>query len=279
MLRRTIFICVFLRLSVGASASDLALAPAEELLRVYSELRQLRAGDQWAAAENVAWKRDSATFKFESGRLSFAAPVGGRVVGAVFVGRGTFVLEPPTPVAQQQIARFTKSPKLEDVFNEAIFFFTDDSWAELQKLVTVQSGGVDTTAASKLASAQRQYAESFNDWIDNQIKGNFAMRNLAARMLADLTDPTSRGFFLADFKGERSGDLLFHISWNRDSLLMPGTSNDEEVTLLHYNLGDYYEWWSGFHLREEYARTPHPEHRRLLAHCRQERIEAQVGKD
>ncbi len=45
------------------------------------------------------------------------------------------------------------------------------------------------------------------------------MRNLAARMLADLTDPSSKGFFLADFKGHHHGDLLYLISWNRDTPL------------------------------------------------------------
>jgi hypothetical protein len=105
------------------------------------------------------------------------------------------------------------------------------------------------------------------------------MRNLAARMLADLTDPSSKGFFLADFKGERSGDLLYHVSWNRDPLLLSDISNDEEIMLVHYNLANFYEWWAGFHVAEEYVRTPYPEHRVLLAHCRQNRIQAEILKD
>jgi len=105
------------------------------------------------------------------------------------------------------------------------------------------------------------------------------MRNLAARMLADLTDPSSQGFFLADFKGQHHGDLLYHISWNRDSLLLPGFANDEEVMLVHYNRNEYFEWWAGFHRAEEYAHTAWPEHRTLLAHCRQGNIDAEIGKD
>jgi hypothetical protein len=49
--------------------------------------------------------------------------------------------------------------------------------------------------------------------------------------LADFTDSSSRGFFLADFKGKNSGDLLFHISWNRSPLLLPEYSKGEEVML------------------------------------------------
>lgn len=72
---------------------------------------------------------------------------------------------------------------------------------------------------------------------------------------------------------------MFQVSWNRDPLLLPVFGNDEEVMLLHYNRGEYYEWWSGFHLAQEYARTTHPEHRTLLAHCQREVIDAEVTQD
>jgi hypothetical protein len=268
-------LCIF---APRAAAVDLSTASPQELLRVYGQLRQLVPGDQWAVAENVAWKRDAATFTFQDGRLTFAAPVEGHVLGAVFEGRGTFELDPPTPIEQRQIARFAGSPRLQDSFRSATFFFTDDSWEQLQKLVLIRSGGANPGAADRLASAQKRYSEDFNGWIDNQRKGNFVMRNLAARMLADLADPSSRGSFLADFKGEHSGDLLLEISWNRDSFLLPELSNDEEVMLLHYNPNNYYEWWAGFHLQTEYVHTLRPEHRMVLAHCRQERIDAEVSK-
>ena len=266
-------------LAVRGLAADLATATPESLMHIYAQLRQLKAGDQWAAAERVSLKRDAGTFTFTDGRLNFAAPVEGHVLAASFEGEGTFELNPPTPIDQRQLARFTKgAPKLEDPFRKAVFFFTDDSFAEIQKLVRVQSGGAPL-AADTFASVQKKFAESFNDWWSNEAKGNFQMRNLAARMLADLTDPTSRGFFLADFKADKSGDLIFLVSWNRDSILLPGANNDEEVMLIHNNRTNYFEWWSGFHLAEEYTRTLHPEHRTLLAHCRRESIDAEVGKD
>jgi hypothetical protein len=73
--------------------------------------------------------------------------------------------------------------------------------------------------------------------------------------------------------------LLFHISWNRDSLLLPEYAKGEEVMLLHLNPGNYYEWWSGFHLSSEYAQSPYPDHRNLLAHCPAAQIDLQVAKD
>jgi len=279
--RLSIGIGLGLCLLLGAmlKAADLATAPSGDLLKVYAKLRALQAGDQGAVAENVVWKRDAATFTLKDGRLTFAAPVEGRVLAAAFTGEGVFELNPPTALDRRQIERFNKGQKLNDHFKEAAFFFTDGSFDELQKLVNIRPGADNQAGGKLLAAAQKRYQEEFNGWWENVVKGHPAMRNLAGRMLADLTDPSSRGFFLADLKTEHHDDLLFHISWNRDTLLLPFFATDEEVMLVHYKRGQYHEWWSGFHLAEEYAKNPHPEHRTLLAHCRQEHIEAEIGKD
>jgi len=261
----------------SARAADLAQATPEELKAVYAQLRQLHAGEQWGIAENVSLKRDAGTFNFRDGRLVFAAPVADRIVAAAFEGQGSFSLDPPTPIDQRQIARYTKSPRLEDQFRKAVFFFTDDTFAELKKIVMIRPSGAPPSDV--ITSIQKEFSESFNNWWSNRRQGNFQMRNLAARMLADLTDPSSRGFFLAVFKTDHVGDLVFHISWNRDSLLMPDLNNDEEVMLLHYYRSNYHEWVSGFHLAEEYARQARPQHRSLLVRCPRQTIEAEVTKD
>jgi hypothetical protein len=275
-LRLSVLLC-FLQLAASLWAADLSTAPPEELLRLYQQLRSLQGSDQGAVAENVDWKRDAATFTFVDGRLTFAQPVAGRVLAAVFEGHGRIELKPPTETEQHQLARHTKSPELADEFKQAVFFFTDDSWSQLQQLLHVRGGGDAADASKVLRDAQRKYSERFNDWWENQHNGNPLMRNLAARILADLTDPSSRGFFLADFKAEHAGSLLYHISWNRDPLFLPEFSNDEEVQLIHYNLNNYSEWWAGFHLGDEYRATTRPEHRKLLAHCWNEKIDAEIS--
>ena len=264
----------------GPAVTDLPAASSDVLLRVYAQLRSLQASDQSGVAENVAWQRDSATFNFKDGRLTFAAPVAGHVVAAVFIGQGTFELDPPTAIDRHQIERFTKEPRLVENFREATFFFTDNSWDELQKLVNIRQRGDDTAAATKiLETTQKKFSGEFNEWWSNRAKDSPVMRNLPARLLADLSDPTSHGLFLADIKGDHYGGLLYEISGNRDSILMPFFATDEEVKLIRYKLNEYSEWWSGFHLKNEYARNPHPEHRYLLAHCSDEHIEAEISKD
>jgi Peptidase family M1 domain len=262
----------------SALAEDLASAPSDQLLDVYKQLRTLQGSGQGAVAENVVFKRDAATFTFQNGRLTFAAPVAGRVVAAVFQGTGSFELDPPDAMGRRQIARFTQAPRLVDTFSQVVFFFTDDSLDQFQGQMKVWPGADAGVATSAIAGVQRRFQEDYNGWWSNQNKGNPEVRNLAARMLADLTDPTSKGFFLASFKAGHAGDLIFSISWNRDGVLLPGFPNSDEVMLLHVNPGNYSEWWAGFHLKEEYAKSPHPDHRTLLAHCMAETINLDVAK-
>jgi len=123
------------QLAACLSAADLPTAPPDELIHIYQQLRSLQGSDQGAVAENVEWKRDAATFTFIDGRLTFAQPVAGHVLAAVFDRRGRIQLKPPTETEQHQLARFTKAPELADEFKQAVFFFTDDSWSQLQQLV------------------------------------------------------------------------------------------------------------------------------------------------
>lgn len=265
--------------AMGSGESrDLATEPGDELMKVYADLRSLQGSDQGAVTENAVFKRDAGTFTFQSGRLTFAAPVAGRVVAAVFTGQGTFELNPPTPMDQHQIARFAKAPKLTDGFRQAVFFFTDDSWPELNKLLKVQPGAGGAETSKILQSAERMYQENLNGWWESFSRGGFEMENLPARMLADLTDPSSKGMFLADIKSDNHDELFFHVSWNRDPIFLPGLASGEDVELIHSKHGQYWEWWSGFHLAEEYAKSPHPEHRHPPAHSVESRISAEIDK-
>ncbi|MBN1568211.1 MAG: hypothetical protein JXA73_10215 [Acidobacteria bacterium] len=278
MKRLGILLVGILSFAVSAYAEDLSAASPQDLLGVYKQLRTIAVGNEAALVENVVLRRDAATFTFVSGRMTFAAPIAGRVLAAQFQGEGKFELQPPTVLDKRQVSRFTGKAGVEDTFREAVFFFTDDTYAEFCKLMKIQAAPA-TGEKAMIPASQKQYIESYNGWIENQRKGNPVMRNLGARILADLTDSGSRGFFLADFKAKEAGDLLFHISWNRDSLLLPDAGRGEEVILLHLNPGNYYEWWSGFHLADEYAKSPHVDHRALLVSSPVTHIDLQVTKD
>jgi hypothetical protein len=49
-------------------------------------------------------ERDAFRFQFDSGAFHFLAPVGGRTVGAVFVGHGSYRLSPASENERRQLA-------------------------------------------------------------------------------------------------------------------------------------------------------------------------------
>src|SRR5713226_3050229 len=91
------FLFVLAGLGQPASGADLSKMDSAGLLARYQELRNVDLdGNRIASVENFSFKKEAATFNFINGYLYFLAPVGDKVVGAVFIGEGTFGLKPPT---------------------------------------------------------------------------------------------------------------------------------------------------------------------------------------
>ncbi|MBP7864434.1 MAG: hypothetical protein KA419_00680 [Acidobacteria bacterium] len=262
-----------------APAADLSTLPAADLVKLYGRLRDLSDGDGWASVKGVTLRREHAVFTLDEGTLSFAAPVEGRVLAALFEGKGSVVFTPPTPMHKAQMRRAVRDDVLRSEFKSAVFLFTDATGEELNKLVTLQASGNPLKAKAPLAAALKRYAEEYNGWVDNQAKDNPWITNLPARMLADLTEPDAKGFFLAHLRGTDFGDLFYHFCPNRPPVINPFLATDEEVMLLRSNPGTSTEFWCGCHLASEYAAEPHPEHHATRFHCATQAVTADIDKD
>src|SRR5436305_14726353 len=70
----------------------------------YTELRNARPDGRTVPVSGMVLERDVFRFKFESGAFHFLKPVGGRTVGAVFVGHGSYRLSPATENERRQLA-------------------------------------------------------------------------------------------------------------------------------------------------------------------------------
>jgi hypothetical protein len=97
----TALLTVFATLLTGALflaapvADSQNAAPGPNSDPTYQALRSLTLSGEAVSVNNLELKRDAGTFHLHSGTLCFVSPVAGRVTGAVFVGDGNFVLEPP----------------------------------------------------------------------------------------------------------------------------------------------------------------------------------------
>ncbi len=97
---------------------------------IYSTLRNLTLGTEAVSISNFDLKRDAGTFRFRSGTVCFVAPVNNRVTGAVFVGDGLFLLNPPFESERKSLAYLTKEPEFKERFEHLLLRFTDSTYEE-----------------------------------------------------------------------------------------------------------------------------------------------------
>lgn len=209
---------------------------------VYQQLRQASLSGEAVTLNNYTLKRDGGTFTLD-GTVSFVAPVEGKVTGAVFTGSGTFTIHPPTAVERRSVAIYL-GPNFSEHFKEAVFRFTDDTYADLKK---AGSAGAAAAGGGALSGSEGELHDGLK-------------YNLPARILEDLLNPDEPdGIFWAFIHGDKYGKLVYIV----DPHGVPAVGNfetgfqlpnlvPEEVALLTY--GEQLSGvWTAFHRPGEYA--------------------------
>ena len=109
----------------------------------YAEVLALAPrADRIAQVSNLVLQRDAARFTLANGTIYLLSSVGGRTMGAVFQGEGTFSFSPPTRIEQDRLARFEKSRSLDARMTELVLLFADSTLAELERRVKFSNGQV-----------------------------------------------------------------------------------------------------------------------------------------
>src|ERR1700740_950588 len=127
---------VLVRLSVLASlvvlAFFLATSPGysqdANSMAIYGALRNLTLGSESVSLSNIDLKRDGGPFRFRSGTVCLPPPINGKVTGAVFVGDGTFLLNPPSEPERKSLEYLTKEPEFNERFEKLLLRFTDSTY-------------------------------------------------------------------------------------------------------------------------------------------------------
>ncbi|MEM8961407.1 MAG: M1 family aminopeptidase [Acidobacteriota bacterium] len=163
----------------------------------YDALRDARLDGRQVAVENLLLERDAHRFTLESGTVYFVTPVAERTIGAVFVGQGSYVLNPASEHERDHLAfrlgkRNDGFEVLRDRFESLILWFGDDTDRELMALGGPVTEGTPSAAATKaLEDARRWQREDLE-------------KNLSIRLLQDLLDVPgmTSGAFMALFDGQ-----------------------------------------------------------------------------
>ena len=170
---------------------------------------------------DLALKRDRAEMVF-TGDFYFAAPIDGRITGAVFIGNGTFKAPaPPMQFEKESMIRFLNEDVAESDFRTAVLRFSDDTFDIIGK-------GMDASAAAS-SDAQKLAAE-----LEPRLLKETGA-NISSRLLISLVNHESPGFFLAQFdKGKRDRFTYLVDPQTRIPGLAFGINGGEKVLLFSY---------------------------------------------
>jgi hypothetical protein len=210
-IRRVLPGILFLFITIPLPAQDI------DASTFYDALKKFELHGK-ASVSNLTLKRDRAEMTF-TGDFYFAAPLNGRIAGAVFIGNGTFKADaPPISYEKESMQRFLNSESAESDFKTAVLRFSDDTMDIIGKEMDVNAAA--TADAQKLASELEP----------RLMKETGA--NISARLLLSFVNQESPGIFIAQFDKGRLGRFTFLVDMQAR---IPGSAfsiNGGEKTLL-----------------------------------------------
>jgi peptidase M1-like protein len=239
-------------------------SPAPNSDFTYQQLRNIALSGEAVAVNNLTLKRDAATFHLHSGTVCFVAPAQGRVTGAVFVGDGGMILDPPLGIERSSLKLLTKEDEFSERFSQLVLRFTDTTYDEIKKAGTAASGDCDAGLLRESQNAMRH---------DRMLK-----YNLDARILQDVLSPAAGGLFVAFIHGKRYNDReIFVIDpHGAPPLILP--VDPEEVELITYDenkLGV----WASFHFSSEYKNgTASGSQKNGVIHIQRQQLDTTIEK-
>lgn len=128
-------VCVF-----AALLACVAPMHAETARTIQTELQSLTVDPAHAyVIRDLRLRRGDVSIYLNDGTLIFARPVAGRRIAAVFTTAGAetgdaeIVVMPPRPSERASLAAYTQTPNLDEHFSTAVFLFSDDTEAEVER--------------------------------------------------------------------------------------------------------------------------------------------------
>ncbi|HKN60955.1 MAG TPA: M1 family aminopeptidase [Candidatus Acidoferrales bacterium] len=85
------------------------------------------------SVRSLSLRRDVINLTFDEGKLAFLQPLGGRITGVVFAGRGHAIATPHDAGERRSLAQFVGVPILDQTFSRAYLRFDDATAEEIEK--------------------------------------------------------------------------------------------------------------------------------------------------
>jgi len=238
--RKLVYLLWFLTFSflpAGAFAQDNPSTKGKEL---YDQIKAFSLTGGTATVNNLKLDRDRVQMTF-TGTFYFAAPVNGRVTGAVFVGEGQFSgAVPPFDFEKENVKRLLGADLVESTFKTAVLRFSDDTFEHLGQ------SAAGTSAASEQIQRLATEAEA------RMLKETGA--NLSARITISILNQEQPGFFCANFDGGKRGRFTFLLDYQSRILVANFNINGGEKGMIFAFDADYHanEVWLAFYSQEDH---------------------------
>jgi len=184
----------------SATVPDRQGAVADDYLKRYAEIMNLTAAfDGVADVHNLVIQRDVARFTMTSGKLYLLKPLGGRTVGAVFHGSGSFAFAPSSVIEQNRLVRFEKKNPLEAPMLDLVLFFADTTLDELKRQLSFRSEPAVDDVYQRTHDALK-------------FLGDEDSKTLDPDLMAALLNGESTDLFVAYIRRQSGDPLLFMLN-------------------------------------------------------------------
>ena len=190
---------------------------------IYDQLMTMTGSEvRMSQIGNYTINRNASKFTLNNGQLFLLGPVDGRIISAVYKGKGTFWFTPPTQIERDQLFRFYETDTLEQEFKYLFMIFSDSTATELQSQFDF-SHDIDPDEVEDLENELEDIFEYIGDE-DN--------RYFRSDIMKFLLDNTSSGYFYAHLFKNKTNPLMYEIN----------PYQKEDIRLMHRaDLGHIYK--------------------------------------
>ena len=171
-------------------------------------------------------RRDVINLTFEDGKIAFLQPLGGRITGLVFAGRGHAIAIPHDPGERRSLAQFTGVPILDQTFSRAYLRFDDGTAEEIARELA-KAGATPTTDVD--------FAENWDPIFAN----TNAWHSL--RIMEDWLSTAPRPFFYAGILSDTKGMIDLAVDQRREEQVLFGQPRQLPGGPVIYDV------WASFH--------------------------------
>jgi len=236
----------------------------------YDHLRSQQLDGRRVELGEFVLRRDVFTLRLD-GEMHFLAKAAGRDYSAVFVGQGSFELDPATDDERAHLTLLGQGDggKLTDRFDSLVLYFSDDTAAELLAAGPLVEGEPSEAAARALDRAFNKQRKIF--------RTNFQLRVLAD-LLADA--PERPGVFYALMDGKELPPSLLGVDpLGAEAIIRSGELGAEESIFLVVDDHAGAIWYLS-HLKAEVADGTHRSCRpKSMTDAEHYEIRTRIGKN